>query len=182
MTPAARTLASDHHALAVTVAYSVHVGFRADPDVRESVAGEAVCEAATAWVDRGLSGPFEGFLTTVVRRRVYDEWRNTYGRKTESSRRPGLRADSLDRPVGDGPTTVRDLTVIPDDGGHDAAEDAHYLRGLADRGRLTVREREVLARRAEGETLGEIGVSWGASESRACQVSSLARKKARAAA
>lgn len=117
-----------------------------------------------------------GLVATAIRRRFQDEARERFGRGGHGTEK---KRDTLGRSNYDdeeGETRLRHLS----DTTRDEAEDNEYVESLL--GRLSdPRTREIVRRRADGETFREIGETFGITESRACQLFGIAREQLEAA-
>jgi len=154
---------------------------------------DAVQEGLLAvWLE-GVTTPQRAY--TVAWRAILDAQRVLYGRasythgdgivRPAAARYTGwLNTGPIDAPIGgtDG-LTLADAQGS-EDPGYEAVEDAEDVADARKRiaaalDRMTPRQRDVIARRAQGETLAAIGRSLGVTESRVCQIQAQARRKAR---
>jgi RNA polymerase sigma factor (sigma-70 family) len=162
VTPDAIQLAVEWHPEAVKIARMSRTWLpRQDA---ESVAGEAVCEAAQLWVDQNLSGSFSGWLRRIVRRRLVDETRRQLGRRGQ---RP--RPQTLEQPVGDNGLTLADVLADPDDP-YSRIDDQAWAERVrrAVELRLTPRRREAALLYGSGLTMAETADRMGVSEPAVC--------------
>jgi RNA polymerase sigma factor (sigma-70 family) len=170
VTPDAAALATEWHPHAVAVARRAKT-WLSRPEA-ESVAGEAVCEAAQTWVDRNLAGDFGGWLNRIVHRRLVEETRGQFGRRGQ---RFGLvRAQSLETPIGDG-LTLDGVLAEPDDpfGRLDDVLAAEWRAGRVRKaidGRLSRSRRKAVLLLAEGRLQYEVAEELGITPSRVCQI------------
>jgi hypothetical protein len=172
MSPEAKDLAAAYYREALAYGVSVSVRFPGDRDMAASVVGSALCEAAIQWTLSDRSHPFARFMRVVIQRRIYDEWRATYGRRLGAARRRGYFIESLSEfVVGMRDTPLSDLVAGDYDLRFDTAEseaDAPWFRDRLKN--LTEQEYEIIELLADGYTLREVGDFIGVTESRVCQI------------
>jgi RNA polymerase sigma factor (sigma-70 family) len=143
---------------------------------------DMIQEAMTAiWAEK-INEP--GIVATVAKKRMLDFQRSWNGRSGTAKYSKMLEQYSLDQEISNmgKPIPLKDAMGGVDER-IDTQEDLLLVSALIEEAPpLKEREREVLARQIYGETLREIGTSWGVTESRACHLSQSARKKLRTAA
>lgn len=137
---------------------------------------------AEAWWRAGMPTDRLGLVYVAAWRDCVDEWRRQHGR-------PGsARAQALDGMwsldawwldvdgLDDDRAPLRADLAPPAEDGVDARDLLRHLRACMD-----PREWDVIASHdAAGEPLRSIGARWGVTESRACQIATVARAHARA--
>lgn len=172
----ARRLAERHYDDAVAIARHLRRLVGGDESEARSVAHLALCEAATTWVSTHRVGGFGAFLHTVIRRRLIDAFRSTYGRTGGNAKRARFRE--------------RPLVVITDEGDELDAPAVTYeetayamieLVDAVDRSGLTPRQRESLMARASGRGgLEELARQRGSTIAAASYSCRAARRKVKA--
>jgi len=150
-----------------------------DREMGESLAGEALLEAAAVHDGRDYAEQWRALVVLFVRRRCVDYVRAELGR---SGRRAPVRVPvTLETVVARSELDGAEVTlgVGPAVGEHDSGFGWAELEvALAQVGRrLSADERWVVAARANGWTLLAIAELWGVTEGRVCQISSAARVK-----
>jgi len=187
MDPEVEALVKSHMDIPYSVSKIVY--YAPDPELILSYSMEYLCKAAEQWIatpeDERVTHTFRGY----ARRRVTWDARDKRRKlgKLRSRFKPPVHI-SIERLVSTNRDKDRESRPLDDfdpmfntchatsDPDH-ADNVASLLNCEALQDKLTDREKELVAARLKGDTLMDIAVRWGVTESRVCQISTKLRKK-----